>query len=130
MNVTSICIAALIACLFAPTTVLAQTDALHIAASSAAVSSTVSVSVAGLSGVSTSAMPGYPLKAYRDGYRHGRVVLGYTINADGTVGDVQVLDAFPVQVFTRTASNAVAAWRFAPTGTSERRTVEFRFAAE
>jgi protein TonB len=56
-------------------------------------------------------------------------VLGYVVNADGTVGDIEVLEANPVQVFTRIATNALASWRFTPTGASERRQVEFRFIA-
>jgi TonB family protein len=75
-------------------------------------------------------LPGFPVKAYRAGHRQGRVLLGYTMNADGTVGHIEVLDANPVQVFTRTATNALAGLRFAPTGNVEQRTVEFRFFAE
>jgi protein TonB len=108
----------------------AESTSVSIAASSAAVSSTASISIAGLSAASIQSLPGFPVKACRDGHRQGRVVLGYTVNANGTVGNVQVLEAFPVQVFTRTATNAVASWRFAPTGASEQRNVEFQFHAE
>ena len=58
----------------------------------------------------------------------GRVRLEYTVNADGSVG--VVVEAFPVEVFTRTARRAVASWRFVPTGASERRTVQFDFRAQ
>lgn len=130
MNVATVCIAVALTCAIGPLAARAQPTTVTIAASAAAVPSAASIVITGLSAASISALPGFPVKAYRDGYRQGRVVLGYTVNADGTVGDVQVLDAYPVQVFTRSAANAVAAWRFAPTGVSERRTVELRFAAQ
>jgi protein TonB len=110
--------------------VRAESTSVAVAATAAGVSSTASVSIAGLSMASIQAMPGFPAKAYRDGHRQGRVVLGYTVNADGTVGNIEVLEANPVQVFTRTATNALAGWRFAPTGSSEQRKVEFRFIAD
>ena len=129
MNVAAVCVAAIV-CLVSPIAVRAQDASVALAATAVTVSSQASASIAGLSAVSLQSLPGFPAKAYRDGYREGRVKLGYTINADGTVGDVQVLDAFPVQVFTRSAAKAVAAWRFASIGTPEQRTVEFRFAAQ
>jgi protein TonB len=76
------------------------------------------------------ALPGFPVKAYREGYRAGRVRLSYVVMPDGRVGGVQVLEVTPVQVFTRAASNAVEGWRFAPTGTEERRTVDIHFSAQ
>jgi protein TonB len=130
MNVATVCIAVALVCAFGPTAARAESTSVSIAASAAAVSSTASVSIAGLSAASIRELPGFPVKAYRDGYRDGRVKLSYVVNGDGTVGNVQVLEAFPVQVFTRTATNAVASWRFAPTGGSEKRTVEFQFSAE
>jgi len=130
MNVASVCIAVALACALGPMAVRAESTSVSIAASAAGVSSTAAVAVGGLSMASIQAMPGFPVKAYRNGYRDGRVVLGYTVNADGTIGNIEVLDANPVQVFTRTATNALAGWRFAPTGASEQRTVEFRFIAE
>lgn len=126
MNVAFVSVAVTLVCAFGPMTAHAQSSSV----SAREISSTASVSVAGVSVASSQAMPGFPLKAYRNGYREGRVVLGYTVNADGTVGNVEVLDANPVHVFPRTASNAVAAWRFASTGASERRSIEFRFTAE
>jgi TonB family protein len=99
------------------------------APASIVVSLTGLVSIAGLSTASASALPSYPIKAYRDGYRNGRVLLSYTVNADGTVSGVQVLKAYPI-AFTRTATNAVAGWQFVPTGFPTQRIVEFRFTAE
>ena len=72
------------------------------------------------------AMPAYPVSAHKDGFHKGRVLIGYDVAADGTVQDVRVLDAFPVQVFTRGAINAVQKWRYMP-GTTDKRMVEFTF---
>src|SRR5512135_2103652 len=74
-------------------------------------------------------MPAYPVNALRDGNNRGRVVLGYSVAADGTVQDIKVLDAFPVQVFTRSAINAVQKWRYMP-GATDNRMVEFDFVAD
>ena len=130
MNVATVCIALTLVCAFGPIAAHAESTSVSIASGPAAVSSTAAVSIAGLGAASIAQLPGYPVKAYRDGYRSGRVKLNYVVNADGTVGNVNVLEAFPVQVFTRTASKAVAGWRFAPTGASEQRTVEIQFSAE
>ena len=129
MNVVAVCLAAL-ACVVSPIAVRAQDTSVTLAATAISVSSQAAATIAGLSSASLQALPGFPARAYRDGYRDGRVKLSYRVNADGSVSDVQVLDASPVQVFTRAASNAVAGWQFAPTGASEQRTVEIRFVAE
>jgi TonB family protein len=90
------------------------------------------VSVSTLAAVSSAAveasrpMPAYPVNARRNGYHHGRVLVGYDVSSDGTVRNVQVLEAFPVQVYTRTAVNAVQNWRYVP-GTADKRMVEFKF---
>ena len=74
-------------------------------------------------------MPAFPVAATRNGNDFGRVVLSYDVAADGTVKDVQVLSANPVQVFTRSAISAVEKWRYLP-GASDKRTVEFTFVRE
>jgi protein TonB len=130
MNVASVCIAVVVACAFGPLAARAESASVVVAASAASVSSTASLAIAGLSSASIQALPGFPVKAYRAGYRQGRVLLGYTVNADGTVGNIEVLEANPVQVFTGPATNALAGLRFAPTGASEQRKVEFRFIAD
>ena len=73
------------------------------------------------------AMPSYPINARRSDYHFGRVLLGYDVTADGSVKNVQVLSAYPVQVYTRTAVRAVEHWRYLP-GTADKRMVEFTFA--
>lgn len=130
MNIVAVCMAASVVCAFGPMAARAEQTSVAVTASAAAVSSNASASIAGLSAASLQALPGFPLKAYRDGYRSGRVSLSYIVSADGSVRNVQVLDAYPVQVLTRTATNAVAAWRFVPTGFEEQRTVEFQFSAD
>jgi TonB family protein len=74
-------------------------------------------------------MPDYPVDALREGYHRGRVLLGYSVAADGTVQDIKVLNAFPVQVFTRTAIHAVQKWRYMP-GAADKRMVEFTFVGD
>ncbi len=130
MNVVTVCIAVAVACAFSSQAARAEAGSVSVAASAVSVSSVASVAVAGLSSASIPALPGFPVKAYRAGYRQGRVVLGYTVNPDGTVGSIEVLEANPVQVFTRTATHALEGLRFAPTGAVEQRTVEFRFIAD
>jgi TonB family protein len=71
-------------------------------------------------------MPAYPVSAHMNGNHRGRVLIGYDVASDGTVQDIKVLDAYPVQVFTRTAVNAVKSWRYMP-GSSDKRMVEFTF---
>jgi TonB family protein len=74
-------------------------------------------------------LPSYPVSALREGEHFGRVLLGYDIAADGTVTNVQVLSAYPVQVFTRAAKSAVEKWRLTP-GHAGTRNVEFTFKAD
>jgi protein TonB len=71
-------------------------------------------------------MPAYPVNAHKDGNHRGRVLIGYDVAADGTVQDIKVLSAYPVQVFTRTAVSAVQKWRYMP-GATDKRMVEFTF---
>jgi periplasmic protein TonB len=93
------------------------------------------VALAALGSVSSSArqesrpLPGYPVSALRDNVHFGRVLLGYDVAADGTVTNVQVLSAYPVRVFTRSATRAVETWRLAP-GTAGPRNIEFTFQAD
>lgn len=75
------------------------------------------------------AMPAYPMSARRSDYHFGRVLLGYDVTADGSVKNVQVLSAHPVQVYTRTAVRAVEQWHYMP-GTVDKRMVEFTFACD
>ncbi len=100
------------------------------AATAATAMGSLSATIAGLSAASMQSLPGFPLKAYRDGYRQGRVSLAYTVQPDGTVSQVQVLDATPVQVFTAQATSMVAGWRFVPTTAAQSRRVDIDFVAQ
>lgn len=59
------------------------------------------------------AIPEYPLSALRRGLS-GRVRLGFTVRADGSVADVAVLAASPEGVFEEAAIAAARRWRFEP----------------
>jgi TonB family protein len=95
----------------------------------ASVSATTLGSAAGAALEMYRPMPAYPMAAFKDGIHQGRVVVGYNVGPDGTVGDVRVLSAYPVQVFTRSAVKAVEKWRYLP-GASGRHMVEFTFQSE
>ena len=109
--------------------------ALSVATASAiADESVTAISVSTLAGSATTVelsrpLPIYPVNARREGYHRGRVLLGYDVAADGSVQNVRVLEAFPVQVFTRSAVGAVQKWQYAP-GTVDRRMVEFNYACD
>ena len=106
-----------------------------LAASAHADERVTAISVTTLGAVSSGAiplsraMPSYPINARRNDYHFGRVLLGYDVTADGSVKNVQVLSAYPVQVYTRTAVRAVEQWRYMP-GTVDKRMVEFTFACD
>lgn len=57
--------------------------------------------------------PSYPPQALRS-RTEGWVELSFTITADGTVDDVEVVDAAPRRVFDREAMRALSQWRFTP----------------
>ncbi|MDX1572166.1 MAG: energy transducer TonB [Xanthomonadales bacterium] len=73
--------------------------------------------------------PDYPRKAFLDG-QEGWVDLEITVAPDGTVADVQIVDAEPRRVFERAAVRAALDWRFeAPesSGLSTNQSGVFRF---
>lgn len=57
--------------------------------------------------------PAYPEDARRVGLE-GRVVLRFTVDADGRVTDVQMLDGAPLPSMADAAQRAVLAWRYHP----------------
>ena len=72
--------------------------------------------------------PQYPRKAYSDGIE-GWVDLELTVNPQGKVEDVTVLNAQPKRVFERAAIRAAVKWRFRPpadAGITENRTGKIR----
>ena len=59
--------------------------------------------------------PEYPRGAQRRG-RGGFVCMNFTIQPDGRVSDICVVEDDPPRLFDRAAAAALAQWRFKPTG--------------
>ncbi|NQD38737.1 energy transducer TonB [Permianibacter sp. IMCC34836] len=57
--------------------------------------------------------PRYPTEAARDGVQ-GYVCFKFTIQPDGSVGDLDVYDAKPRRVFDQEARRAIQKWKFRP----------------
>lgn len=57
--------------------------------------------------------PQYPDKAAREG-TEGYVTLSFTINPDGTVGEIEIIDAQPRRIFNRAAKRALSRWKYRP----------------
>ena len=57
--------------------------------------------------------PKYPVTAAREG-KEGWVKLRFTIAADGTTKDIEVLDAKPRRLFEAEARRALARWQYQP----------------
>ncbi len=57
--------------------------------------------------------PRYPTEAARDGIQ-GYVCFKFTIQPDGSIGDLEVYDAKPRRVFDQEARRAIQKWKFRP----------------
>ena len=70
--------------------------------------------------------PAYPPEAARAG-TSGEVVLSFTVNTDGSVGNIDIVSARPRGVFERNAQAAVRRWRFQPVASPQSVTRTFSF---
>ena len=70
--------------------------------------------------------PAFPQEALRRGLT-GEVVLEFTVNTDGSVGNITVVNATPRGIFERGVQNTVRRWRFQPVAAPQtvRRTFTF-----
>ncbi len=72
--------------------------------------------------------PNYPWRARREGIE-GFVELEFSVDADGRVADIEVLEAVPAGVFEEAASKAISRWAFsaasADTGSRYRQVFDF-----
>jgi len=57
--------------------------------------------------------PVYPISALQQGIE-GKVVIEFSLDADGSVREPEVVDAQPGSVFNHAASHALLGWRFSP----------------
>ena len=76
--------------------------------------------------------PAYPRNARQAGIQ-GFVTMAVTINPDGTVSDVSVLESDPPRLFDQSAMDAMRRWKFrpkivdgTPVGQRARQTIEFK----
>ena len=70
--------------------------------------------------------PTYPPAAQRAGTK-GTVVVSFTVNPDGSVGDVNIVSAKPRGVFERNVQAAVRRWRYQAPGAAQQVTRTFDF---
>lgn len=71
--------------------------------------------------------PVYPPEARRAGTA-GQVVVSFTVNADGSVSDIDIVSARPRGVFERNVQSAVRRWKFEPISGPQTVTRTFDFA--
>jgi protein TonB len=74
--------------------------------------------------------PEFPAAAAKDGVENGRVLARLTINGDGSVGRVEIVDAEPRNVFDREVRRALSTWRYEAPGQQRQTTVELLFKLE
>ena len=74
----------------------------------------------------SSVQPQYPREALRDQVS-GEVVVSFTVNPDGSVGDASIVSSNPRRVFDRAALDAIKKWKFEAPGApvTGRRTFAF-----
>lgn len=70
--------------------------------------------------------PVYPRRAQVRGIE-GYVVVGFTVNPDGTTSQLEILDSLPPITFDRAALKAVERWRFEPQAEPRKESWRFEF---
>jgi periplasmic protein TonB len=61
--------------------------------------------------------PEFPSEANRAGFDEGRLKVRLSVEPNGEVNRVEVIDAVPRRVFDRATVRALSQWRYAATGT-------------
>jgi TonB family protein len=74
--------------------------------------------------------PQFPAAAATSGVRDGRVLAQLTVNGDGSVGRVEIVDAQPRNVFDTEVRRALSGWRYEASGQPRQTTVEIVFKLE
>ncbi|HTT11590.1 MAG TPA: TonB family protein [Burkholderiaceae bacterium] len=74
--------------------------------------------------------PQFPAAAANDGVQSGRVLAQLTVNSDGSVGRVEIVEAQPRNVFDKEVRRALSGWRYEAPGQPRKTTVEFVFKLE
>jgi len=76
--------------------------------------------------------PEFPVEAARKNITDGRLKAKVTIDGQGSVTDVQIVEAIPAaaKVFSASATTALAKWKFEPSGKGEAFEVMLVFSQE
>ena len=74
--------------------------------------------------------PQFPAAAAKGGVSAGRVLAQLTVNSDGSVGRIDIVDAEPRDVFDREVRRALSNWRYEAPGQPRKTSVEIRFKLE
>jgi protein TonB len=74
--------------------------------------------------------PQFPASAAKDGVHSGRVLAQLTVNSDGSVGRIDIVDAEPRNVFEREVRRTLSNWRYEAPGQPRQTSVEIRFKLE
>ncbi len=71
--------------------------------------------------------PVFPGEAARSGIHEGRVVAHYSVNTDGSIGQIDIVESQPARVFDREVRRALKSWRYEPISQPQLASVEFAF---
>lgn len=74
--------------------------------------------------------PPFPAEALREGVRDGRVLAQIAVNADGSVGRIEIVEATPARVFDKAVRRTLSRWRYEAPGEPRTAWVEFLFKLE